>query len=146
MLDHEHAQATQRSRYRYLFTAKHHGGGGRNAAEWSPLLTEEDEFAVFDLADLHDLSDQEGRLYGVLPDQAGDLRELGTYYQQVAEFPFAAVGEPWHGYPIWPVAGPAPPSLRGERLRPARDVFDRMVETGLIRATQRKRLLKGDPA
>jgi hypothetical protein len=145
MHDHEHPHPTQNSRFRYLFTAKHHGGGAPDAARWSPQLSEAEEFSVFDLADQHTLSDSRQWLYGIL--RGGDgLCDLGTSDQQVAEFPFANTGQPWHGYPLWPVSELGPRTRRGEKYRPERAVFDKMVAAGLITTRQRKRLLKGDHA
>jgi len=146
MHDHEHPHPTQRSGCRYLFTAKHHGGGPPDAAQWSSDLTEAEEFSVFDTADLHALADGRQWLYGVLPDGAGGLRDLGTWSQQVAEFPLANAGQPWHGYPLWAVSELAPQSRQGEKYRPERAVFDLMVAAGLITERQKKRLLKGDHA
>jgi hypothetical protein len=60
-----HETLTRRSEYRYQFIPKHHGAD-RDAAEWRPELTLEEEFAVFNLADEHDLSDDEGQLYGLV--------------------------------------------------------------------------------
>jgi hypothetical protein len=140
--DAEHAQPTHRSRYRYVFTAKHHGGGPKDAAQWSVSLDE--EFCVFDRADLHELIDDRGWLYGVLPDGDGKLRELGTWKQQIAEFPAAADGQPWHGYPLWPLNDLGPENRRGEKLRPSKAVFLRMEHVGLISRRDRKRLFKGD--
>jgi hypothetical protein len=146
MQDHEHPVPTTRSQYRYLFTTKHHGADPR-AAQWSTDLTEEEEFSVFDRADEHELSDERQWLYGVLGDAEGGLRDLGTWYQQVAAFPVANEGRPWHGYPVWAVLSPdAPEEARGDKFRPARQVFDRMLAVGLINSRQRKRLLKGDDA
>jgi hypothetical protein len=144
MQDHEHPVRTRTSLYRYLFTAKHHGAGDRNAARWSPELTEDEEFSVFDSADAHQLADDRGWLYGVLQGGEGGLRDLGTWNQQVAQFPLADEAHPWHGYPLWAVSPDAPEKLRGEKYRPPRDVFDRMVAAALLSPSQRKRLLKGD--
>lgn len=140
-----HPQPTRRSGYRYQFTPKHHGGDAE-AAQWLPGLRLEEEFAVFDTADEHDLSDDDGRLYGVLRDADGELRDLGTWQQQVVEFPPANEGVPWHGYPIWAVNALAPASRSGEKMRPAKTVFRKMEQAGLITARQRKRLYKGDHA
>jgi hypothetical protein len=140
-----HGQPTRRSGYRYQFTPKHHGGDP-GAAQWLPALTLEEEFVVFDGADEHELSDEDGRLYGVLRDAEGRLRDLGTWQQQVAEFPRANEGVPWHGYPIWAVNAEAPANRSGEKVRPAKDVFGKMERAGLITARERKRLYKGDHA
>jgi hypothetical protein len=58
---HLHPHATQRSNHRYFFYDKHHGRGGPEAARWSPDLTDDEEFAIFDQADLLDLSDEQGK-------------------------------------------------------------------------------------
>src|SRR5438105_1295963 len=97
-----HDAVTRRSGYRYQSTPKHHGGD-RDAAQWLPSLSLEEEFAVFNGADEHELSDHDGNLYGVRPDGEGGLRYLGTQHQQVAEFPVARAGEAWHGYPLYPL-------------------------------------------
>jgi hypothetical protein len=89
------------------------------------------------------LSDEEGRLYGVLRDAEGELRDLGTCQQQVAEFPRAGEGVPWHGYPIWAVNELAPARRSGEKMPPAKEVFGKMERAGLISRRQRKRLYKG---
>ncbi|MFO0928748.1 MAG: hypothetical protein U0736_17295 [Gemmataceae bacterium] len=137
-----HGDATDKHQYRYQFTPKHHGADP-DAAQWIPALALDDEFSVFNTADEHDLVDEEGRLYGVLPER-DTLRDLGTWAQQVAEFPAARDGEAWHGYPIWAVSGLAPPNRRGERMRPGKAVFDRLRDVGLITERMRKRLYKGD--
>jgi hypothetical protein len=138
-----HDQRTRRRGYQYQFTPKHHGGDV-GAAQWLPSLRLEEEFTVFDTADEHELSDGDGRLYGVLRNAEGELRDLGTWQQQVAEFPPANEGVPWHGYPIWAVNDAAPANRSGEKVRPAKAVFARMEQTGLITARRRKRLYKGD--
>jgi hypothetical protein len=140
-----HGQTTRRSGYRYQLTPKHHGGDP-GAAQWLPALGLEEEFGVFDTADQHELSDEEGRLYGVLRDAEGELRDLGTWQQQVAEFPRADEGVPWHGYPIWAVNEVAPARRSGEKMRPAKEVFGKMERAGLLSRGQRKRLYKGDHA
>jgi hypothetical protein len=138
-----HDRTTDRSHYQYQFTPKHHGAGG-DAAQWLPSLTLQEEFAVFNSADQHELSDDVGRLYGVLPNGEDGLRDLGTWNQQVAEFPFAREGEVWHGYPLWPLNELAPQTRQGEKYRPAKEVFDKMIHAGLITRRHRRRLLKGD--
>ncbi len=144
MEDHEHPHPTQKSQYRYLFTAKHHGGGARDAAQWSSQVSEDEEFSVFDTADLHDLSDERHWLYGVLRNGEDGLRYLGTWDQQVAEFPLANEGQPWHGYPLWPLKELGPENRRGEKMRPSKEIFRRMEQAGLITGRERKRLFKGD--
>ena|SRR6266436_10330818 len=135
MLERENPQRTRRHEYRYLFTAKHHGGD-KNAAQWLSELSPNDEFAVFEGADEMDLSDEAGNLFGALSDGQESLRFLGTLQEQIAKFPCAPQGSPWHGYPVWP--------LTDEKYRPSRQVFDKMVERGMITQTMRRRLMKGD--
>lgn len=143
MEDVEHPQSTRRSQYRYIFTGKHHGGD-RAAARWHPELNHDAEFSVFDNADFHDLSDERGWLYGVLRDEEDGLRHLGTWNQQMAEYPLANEGQPWHGYPLWPLKELGPENRRGEKMRPAKDVFLKMEQAHLISQRERKRLFKGD--
>jgi hypothetical protein len=106
----------------------------------------EEEFSVFDGAETHEVSDVDGNLYGVLPDGEGDLRYIGTWNQQVAEFPLARPGEAWHGYPLYPLVELGPVNRRGEKGRPAKKLFDTMARAGIITSRQRRRLLKGDHA
>jgi hypothetical protein len=140
-----HETLTRRSQYAYQFTPKHHGADG-DAAQWRPELTLEEEFAVFDLADEHELSDHDGQLYGL--QQGGDdaLRHLGIWDEQIAEFPSAREGEAWHGYPVYPLVELGPRNRRGQKCRPQKMVFDKMILAGLITRNQRQRLLKGKHA
>jgi hypothetical protein len=141
--DRLHPQVTQLSGFRYLFTAKHHGGGGSGDACWSPDVTDVEEFFVFDQADALRVVDTNGWLYGVLPDGEGGLRDIGTWQQQVAEFPAGTNADPWHGYPVWAVGDAGPQNRKGQHMRPERMVFDLMEAVGLIDARIRKRLWKG---
>jgi hypothetical protein len=141
----EHDVTTQRSGYRYLFTVKHHGGD-KYAGQWRLEMTFAQEFSIFDLADLHDLADDRGRLYGVWRDADGELLDLGTWGEQVAEFQTGGEDQPWHGYPKWAINEEGPKNRQQEKLRPGRAVFNRMVAVGLITYSQRQRLLKGDHA
>jgi hypothetical protein len=61
------------------------------------------------------------------------LRDLGTWGQQIAEFPSAKAGIPWHGYPIWAVNQEAPDNRKGEKMRPAKQVFEKLEAPGLGR-------------
>lgn len=139
----EHPVATRRSGYRYFFYDKHHGKGAPDAARWQPDLTQDEEFEVFDEADAHDLSDERRWLYGIGFSVNGEVRQLGTWGQQVAEFPFARAAAAWHGYPLWPLWEAGPQNRKGEESRPAKEVFLKMENVGLLTTSQRKRLLKG---
>jgi hypothetical protein len=139
----EHTVRTRRSGHRFFFYTKRHGGDHR-AAQWDSDLSREEEFGIFDLADLHDLSDDRGWLYGVGREADGALRMLGTWGQQIAEFPYAREGEPWYGYPLYTLNENAPDNRRAERYRPAREVFRKLEEAGLLTTRERKKLYKGD--
>ncbi len=84
-----HHATTQRSRYPYFFHSKHHRTVPSDDAQWllEPVLTNDQEFAVFDLADLIILADDHGNLYGMRPKQADAVPVLGTRGEQVAIFP-----------------------------------------------------------
>jgi hypothetical protein len=138
-----HPEPTRRSGYRYLFHDKHHGHDP-SAARWLPELNQDEEFAVFDASDFHDLSDDRGWLYGVRIGPEGEVLELGTWSQQVAEFPCARFNDPWHGYPLWPLKEAGPANRRGEEQRPSKAVFLKMEETKVLTRRDRKRLMKGD--
>ena len=127
----------------YLFSDKHHGLVP-DAAQWLRDLSREDEFAIFDTADTFELCDDRGRLYGLRRNPEGRILKLGTRDEQIAEFPFARPNAPWHGYPIYPLREAGPENRQGEKHRPSRDVFDKMVAVGLLQNSQMKRLMKGD--
>jgi hypothetical protein len=140
----DHPNPTPTSGYRYQSTPKHHGAD-RAAAQWLPNLTLEEEFAVFEFADEHNIGAANGYLYGVQPDADGGLRDLGTWTQQMAEFPPAKNPSPWHGYPIWAVNDENAPSNRAsEEMRPPREVFRRLVELDFISLAKSRRLNKGN--
>ena len=134
MADYLHPERTRRSNFEYLFTDKHHGGD-RNAARWSPELSEAQEFSVFDEADWHELSNSEGWLFGVLRLES-DLSVLGTKGELVAGFDPGNGQQPWHGYPVYPLKS------GDQKGRPEKVVFARMVQIGMITLREKKRLLK----
>jgi hypothetical protein len=135
MHEHEHPVRTRNNQYRYVFTAKHHGAD-KSAAQWRKDLSEDDEFAVFDGADQMNLSDMAGNLYGAIPDGDDSLIMLGSLQEQIAKFPCAAAQSSWHGYPIW--------ARTEQKYRPTDEVFEKMVQAGLIQEWMRRRLMKGD--
>jgi hypothetical protein len=140
-----HPTLTQRSRYRYQFSDKHHGRGAPDAARWLPRMTRDQEFGIFDTADLNEISDDRGWLYGVHPrDHEGEIPDLGTWGQQIAEFPFARANETWHGYPLWPLAEGGPENRQGEENRPSKAVFLKMEAAAMLTRRERKWLHKGD--
>jgi len=155
-VDIPHHRVTARRRLQYLFTPKHHGGSA-TASCWLTAITFDEEFAIFDRADgilvalpggdNEQVADSAGNLYGyeILGGTRQHLRELGTWDQQIAEYPVQQAGAPWHGYPIWPI-NPIEtlPQFQGQRCRPDPGVFRRMEQLGHITAGHRKRLMKGD--
>jgi hypothetical protein len=143
MSDPVHARLTRKSKYQYVFTAKHHGGGKADDARWSEEVSMDEEFGVFDEADFCDIFDRNGRIYGVLRGADGSLRDLGTWKQQIAEFPKADQGVPWHGYPIWSVNEIAPSNRAGQKARPAKEIFQKLEAAGLMTVQEWKRLYKG---
>jgi hypothetical protein len=139
-----HQVPTRRSGYFYQFYDKHHGRGGPDAAQWLPSLSRQEEFSVFEAADLNELADEQGRMYGIRPrDETGNVPDLGTWGEQVAEFPYARPSETWHGYPVWPLVDEGPENRRGEKSRPSKVVFQRMVDVGMLTFRECKRLEKG---
>src|SRR6266851_1964149 len=138
-----HSVTTKHRGLSYQFTPKHHGGPGHQGqAQWLPKLTLEEEFSVFDSAVEHDLSDEDGRLYGILKTREIGVQFLGTRDEQVAEFPVAREGEAWHGYPGYPLANTEAPRRGGEAGKPAKVVFVKMERVGLLSKQQRARLMK----
>jgi hypothetical protein len=135
---------TRRSGYRYFIYDKHHGRGGSGAAQWAADVEEEEEFGIFDKADLYELSDLHGNLYGIrirmVPER--QVLVLGTLGQQVAKFPAAQSGPHWHGFPLGPLARNLDPPHPPQRSLPA-EALRKMVDAQLLTNTERKRLLKG---
>jgi hypothetical protein len=140
-----HPTQTRVNGRQYQFTPKHHGGEA-GASCWIEELTREEEFRIFDDADAEAIHDDEGNHYGVarIAEEEG-LRVIGTWSQQMAEFPVCEDGQPWHGYPCWPLNEMSPENRRGEKMRPAKEVFRKMCKAGLINRRESKRLMKGDP-
>ncbi len=98
-----HPDATTGPRnIRYYFSPKHHGRRGTDAATWLESITRPEEFSIIEEADLQNLADSDGNLYGVLRAVNGTLRYLGIWNEEMAEFPVQRAGEPWHGYPNYP--------------------------------------------
>jgi hypothetical protein len=144
MEDHVYPRPTDRSGYRYMFTTKHRGAGSSREARWAHDLSEDDEFSIFNTADVAQIFDEDGRHYGVLRDVSKRLREIGTERQQMAEFPVADEGIPWHGYPAWPLSGRAAENKATHQARPSRLVFGKLESAGVLTKRERKRLFKGD--
>jgi hypothetical protein len=139
----EHPDASRRRRLRYVFHPKHHVGGLRSVAQWSPNISRNEEFGIFDTADRLEIVDERGNLYGALLSVDGEVRTIGTWDEQVAFFPIAGASEPWHGYPLFPVNA----ALSKRKPPPKRDVplamLRRMSATGLLSIDDSNRLARG---
>ena len=68
----------------------------------------------------------------------------GYYHEQIAKFPFASEGSPWHGYPMRALGEGSPSNRRSQKNQPGKEVFDKMIVAGLITKRMRTRLMKGD--
>lgn len=144
---------TARRHLAYMLTAKHHDGKDRDAARWLPELTTAEEFLVFDLADYHEIADEDGNIYGVLrsPPTALDdvslpdkLRRIGTYGQQIAKFWAEGPEKPWHGFPLWSLDEAATRKLQKEGT--PRAMIKLLEQKQLITKQHRRRLMRGDHA
>lgn len=137
----EYQTRTRRRNLRYCFSLAHHGRGAPDDSQWADDLTRDEEFAIFDEADWHDLSDTKGHLYGLRRRPDGTILDLGTQGEQVAKFWKTHEGHPWHGFPLWPLARGGP---ENRKRQPApKDALMWMEAQGLLRPEQRKRLQKG---
>jgi hypothetical protein len=140
-----HPQPTRRSGYTYCFTPKHHGRGSQSDSRWLPEseLPRDEEFAVFELADFHDISDLHGNLYGLRLGQGeteGEILELGTRGERIARFWAEDQPRHWHGHPLWPIDARRATNRSSQKYRPSPDIFDRMVLAGLVTKAQARRL------
>src|SRR5262249_19962966 len=102
----------------------------------------DEEFAVFDLADLHEISNEKGDFYGLRLGAEGEIITLGTREEQVAEFPAAQEGHSWHVYPVWPIMR-LDRDKKQRKYPPPREALAKMQEARLITEKQRKRLAGG---
>lgn len=141
-----HDKPTRENNLSYCFTPKHHGAGSKTDSRWLPDLSRAEEFAVFDLADSHQLGEPDGNLYGLRIREEGlnrEILELGTRHEYIARFWAEPQQRHWHGHPLWPIVEKGPLNRKAQRYRPSKDVFDRMVKTGLLSEAQATRLKKG---
>jgi hypothetical protein len=138
-----HPATTQRRGYQYFFYTKHHQAGNSQDAQWDPGLTQDEEFAIFDLADLHDLSNPNGDLFGLHFGPGNKPLDLGTRGEFVAEFPVAAAGQAWHGYPFFPIAMRGRTHTRKPRV--PIEALKKMEQAGLLTRAQASRLKRGKP-
>jgi hypothetical protein len=146
-----HDGVTERGQLRYCFTPKHHGAGLSSDSRWLRDLTRPEEFQVFDMADFHELRDEDGDLYGLRISGAPGNRELlklGEMNEQIARFwAEGRATDPWHGHPLWPIRPKHEENrAKGAENRakqgccPPREVFDRMVELGILSKSKANRL------
>jgi hypothetical protein len=140
----EHPERTRRNGFRYCFYIAHHGRGVSDDSQWAEDLGPDEEFAIFDEADWHDLSDPKGHLYGVRRSPDGMILDLGTEGEQIAKFWNPNDNQPTHGFPAWPLGDEV---LANRRRTPApKEAILRMEAVGLLLPEQRKKLLKGKQA
>lgn len=139
----EHGERTQRRDLPYCFSSKHHGGR-QDDAQWVNDLSHDAEFAIFDEADLHDISDERGNLYGNRRDAEGNLLDLGELGEQIAKFWKNHPNQAWHGFPLWHLKGRGPGNREQEPV--SKKVLEKMEKSNLLQPVQRKRLQKGDRA
>ena len=92
-----------------------------------------------------EFSDEDENLFGATSDGEASLRVLGSYEEQIAMFPRAAEGSPWHGYPVWAPSAEAPANRRKQKHRPPKEVFDQMIGAGLINQEMREALNERRP-
>lgn len=142
----EHPDITRNHGYQYGFHPKHHlpGRPASRAAQWSGAISRDQEFAIFDEADFHDLLDEDGNLFGLLR-EGGEIAFLGTLDQQIAFFPLARPNEIWHGYPLANISRQATNPRPPIRVIPT-SVLSTMVDKKQLDSTDMGRLLRGKPA
>lgn len=146
---HSHPERTKRSGHTYFFYEKHHGNGAPGASVWIHSLSEPQEFGIFNQADEFELADDRGNLYGLWIGEGGEIKILGTAGQLVAKFPVADPGQPWHGFPLWPLKkeGRNDRNRNEEQLRKERpfpkEILIKMEAKGMLTPSQRKRLPRG---
>jgi hypothetical protein len=141
-----HPRTTRRNQLTYCFTPKHHGAGLKSDACWLPSLSRAEEFAVFDMADWHQLSDDDGNLYGLhirQNDAKREILELGTRHELIAHFWAETQQNHWHGYPLWPVSDKGPLNRKKQDCRPPKEVFDKMMAENVLTRIQAGRLRTG---
>ena len=115
------SRATQRSGYFYQFYDKHHGRGGPDAAEWLPSLSRQEEFSVFDSADLNELADEQGRMYGIRPrDETGSARPGVLWESRSRSSPMLGQMRHGMGIPSGRWSDQEPENRRGEKSRPSK--------------------------
>jgi len=137
---------TSLNTHSYCFTRKHHGGGNSADSRWLPGLPRPEEFEVFNMADKNELSDDDQNLYGLRIRTIGSMREvleLGRWHETIARFWQPPNQDHWHGHPVWLVSHAAPDDLKRRKRCPPQPVFDRMVEKGIITASEAGRLKAG---
>lgn len=130
--------------YWYFFIDKQHKPEAVRSkdSQWLREMSHDEEFAVFELAVTHDLSNERGVLYGLRLDEEGTVMTLGTREEQVARFPVPPEGHAWHGYPVWPIMR-LDQDRRSRKSPPPLPVLKKMQDAKLIDGTQRKRLAGG---
>jgi hypothetical protein len=139
----EHRELT-RSGFRYCFYMAHHGRGTPDDSQWAEDVSRDEEFAIFDESDEHELSDSKGHYYGLRRSPEGDTLDLGTKREQIAKFWDPVKNQPAHGFPMWPVHDGAPDNRKKQSI--PLEVLKKMLEQKLLLSVQYNRLRKGNRA
>ena len=105
-------------------------------------MTHDEEFAVFDLADFHDLSNEKGDLYGLHLSPERSIMIWGLEKNRWRSFLFRKEIIPGMAIRAWPIIGWSGTS-RSEISLPPKDALEKMKHAGLITENQRKRLARG---
>jgi hypothetical protein len=111
---------------------------------WSPAVSAVEEDAVFWVARSHDISDGEGRVYGVLRSAGGVIHDLGVWHQQFAMFSQNRPDLPWAGHPVWPLHQEVLAGRLPQRALPPIEPLHKMNRVGLLTTRERKRLARGN--
>jgi hypothetical protein len=139
-----HPERTDRNTYQYFFYVKHHNPHNKDASQWLPELSHDEEFQIFNQADVSEIVGANGDLFGLRRGPEEQILILGTDKQMIAEFPHTDPGRAWHGYPMWPIRKG---KTAGRYRQPTpREALKKMKEAGWITENQRKRLEAGKDA
>ena len=139
----EHDQRTRRNGYRYIFQTSitveaglmlHSGCPVSRALPSSPCLMMPTFTRFRMIAIGFSVSEGTNEI------ACGCLARRGNSWRRFLWLVPASLG---NGYPVWPILHGSGTS-RGERDRPKKPVFDRMVSVGLITIREGKVLKKGD--
>ena len=128
----------------YCFTPKHHSGPRNTNAQW--CINRDEEFLVFNMADVNELEDSDKNLFGICVRQEGKrlrLVHLGTKREQIARFWFESNGSHWHGHPLWPTLTKQKTNRSNQAYCPD-SIIDLMKAKEIISFAAARKLKRGD--